>query len=399
MRKLMLINFEKKIAERFDNGEIPYLIHLSGGNEDALIEIFKKIKKDDYVFSTHRNHYHYLLHGGNPQHLEHLIMTGCSMFVFDRGRNFYSSSIVAGSVGIAAGVAFALKRKGSNRKVWCFVGDGAEDEGHFYEAVRYVDGWQLPCMFVIEDNDRSVNASKQERWGKVSNNMWPPCVVRYSYTPTWLHGGTGGNKWLKFSREAKVCTPPQKRKLNNIGVSIVVNNNDHTTYKNAVKIAMEMLADTIGAIFIGYNVRYGSAYGTLSGVPGSQCIETPVSENLMAGLAMGMSLEGFRPVLFFERHDFIFNALDALVNQLDKIEVLSNGEYKFPIIIKAVAGSVKPFYAGLTHTANLTALFQQLFSFPVCEPQTPEEVLDVYRSAMYCDYPVLVSERKELYEQ
>ena len=84
MTKDELIKFEKKIAKRFDNGEIPYLVHFSGGNEDQLIEVFKDIKPGDYVFSTHRSHYHYLLHGGDPNRLERLILDGKSMFVFDR---------------------------------------------------------------------------------------------------------------------------------------------------------------------------------------------------------------------------------------------------------------------------------------------------------------------------
>ena len=119
MNKKELIAFEKQIAMRFDNGELPYLVHLSGGNEDALIEIFKKIQFGDYIFSTHRSHYHYLLAGGAPDRLEQLILAGKSMFVFDRSLNFYSSSIVCATPSIAAGVAWALKRKGSGRKVWC----------------------------------------------------------------------------------------------------------------------------------------------------------------------------------------------------------------------------------------------------------------------------------------
>ena len=194
--KEKLINFETKILKLFEEAKIPYPVHLSGGNEKQLIEIFKEVKKGDYIFSTHRSHYHYLLAGGSEQDLERMIMEGRSISISDKKLNFFSSGIVAGCPSIATGVALALKRKKSRKHVWCFIGDGAEDEGHFYEAVRYVEGHDLPCTFVIEDNDRSVETSKKHRYGK-SNINWPSCVKKYNYIPTYPHVGTG--KIVDFS--------------------------------------------------------------------------------------------------------------------------------------------------------------------------------------------------------
>ena len=189
-----LIQFEKRIVGLFEHGKIPYPVHLSGGNEEQLIEIFREVKTGDYIFSNHRSHYHYLLAGGSPDILEQKILEGNSMHVFDRELNFFSSAIVAGCCGIAVGTAIALRRKKSKNHVWCFVGDGSEDEGHFYEAVRYVDGHDLPCTFVIEDNDRSVETPKIERYGN-SSIEWPKCVRRYDYKPTYPHVGSGS--WVK----------------------------------------------------------------------------------------------------------------------------------------------------------------------------------------------------------
>jgi pyruvate dehydrogenase E1 component beta subunit len=165
---------------------------------------------------------------------------------------------------------------------------------------------------------------------------------------------------------------------------------------DAVKQSMEALASD-GAIFIGYNVRYGAAYGALKTIPEDQRLETPLAENLMLGLGMGMSLEGFRPVVFFERHEFMLNAFDAMVNTLDVIETISGGGFRMPVIIKAVAGSVKPFYAGPTHTGNLASAVRGFVHFPVYEPQTGPEVLEAYRLAREAKGPVLVSEMKERY--
>jgi TPP-dependent pyruvate/acetoin dehydrogenase alpha subunit len=191
-----LINFEKRIARLWEEAKIPYPVHLCGGNEKQLVEIFKKINSGDYIFSTHRSHYHYLLAGGSKDKLEKMIMEGNSMHVFDRNLNFLTSAIVCGIPTIATGVALALKREKSQKHVWCFIGDGAEDEGHFYEAVRYIDGHELPCTFVIEDNNRSVETPKLERYGK-SEMKWPECVIKYEYIPTYPHVGTG--KFINFS--------------------------------------------------------------------------------------------------------------------------------------------------------------------------------------------------------
>ncbi|MBL7131602.1 MAG: hypothetical protein ISS45_09420 [Candidatus Omnitrophica bacterium] len=195
MTKEKLINFEKDIAKLFEQAKIPYPVHLSGGNEEQLIKIFKKIKKRDYIFSTHRSHYHYLLKGGNPERLKKMILEGKSMHVFNKKFNFLSSSIVAGTCSIAAGVALALKRKKTKRHVWCFIGDGAEDSGHFYEAVKYVNGHKLPCTFIIEDNNRSVETPKIARYGR-AKVKWPGCVKRYRYNPTYPHVGIG--KWVEL---------------------------------------------------------------------------------------------------------------------------------------------------------------------------------------------------------
>jgi len=190
MTKDRLIAFEERIKKRWNNAEIPYYIHLSGGNEEQLMKLFKEISPEDYKISTHRSHYHYLLSGGSEKKLEQMILEGRSMHIIDKDMNFISTAIVSGGPAIATGIALALKKKEDKRKVWCFVGDAAEDEGHFYEAVRYVDGHSLPCIFIIEDNNRSVETSKKERYG-CSNMQWPPCVRRYDYLPTTPHAGTG----------------------------------------------------------------------------------------------------------------------------------------------------------------------------------------------------------------
>jgi pyruvate dehydrogenase E1 component alpha subunit len=187
-----LIQFEQRIKALFAGGELPFLVHLSGGNEQQLIEIFRDIQPGDWVFSNHRSHYHALLHGIPADEVEAAICRGDSMFIFSTNRRFYTSSILAGTCCIACGVALEIKERGGNEKVWCFLGDGAEDNGHFYEAVRFAEGRDLPITFIIEDNDRQVDTDHATRWGTNERFRWETAKVnRYYYTPTFPHGGAG----------------------------------------------------------------------------------------------------------------------------------------------------------------------------------------------------------------
>jgi len=187
-----LIAFEQRIKERFAAGELPFLVHLSGGNEQQLLDLFAEIRPQDWVFSSHRSHYHALLKGIPAAEVEEAICRGDSMFIFDRERRFYTSSILAGTCAIAAGVALAIKESGEDAFVWCFLGDGAEDNGHTYEAIRFAEGRRLPLMFVVEDNNRQVDTDHATRWGTSARFPWPSAhVMRYTYAPTFPHGGAG----------------------------------------------------------------------------------------------------------------------------------------------------------------------------------------------------------------
>lgn len=201
-----LIAFENRIRDIFAEGELPFLIHLDGGNEEQLIRIFNEVKPGDWILGSHRSHYLWLLAGGSEDLLESEIRAGRSMFLFNKELNFLTSSILAGTCGIAAGLALSLKMEGSTAKVWCFLGDGAADEGAFYEAANFVEGHDLPCMFIIGNNNRSVETTCEQRRGPhLKANLWKDFlhVIEYHYTSTWPHGGAGlppGS--VKFKPEA-----------------------------------------------------------------------------------------------------------------------------------------------------------------------------------------------------
>jgi len=391
--KQELIDFEDGIGDLYMDNKLPFLFHLSGGNEEQLIEIFENINEGDYVISNHRSHYHALLHGVPPEVIEDRILNGRSMFIYDKQRNFFCSAIIGGTPAIAVGIAWALKRKGSKQKVWCFIGDGTEDSGHTYEAIRYVDGFDLPCTFVIENNNRSVESTNEERWGKTADYKWDSkCVLKYYYEITYPHARKPGmidlSKCVRKTDEEyfpllaeKVL--PSFEELDNVDIS----------YKNAVNQCMDELGKK-GAIFIGYNVARGDAMGTLKNVPADQKLETPVAENLMSGLAIGMTFEGFLPVIYFERHDFMLVAADAIGNHIDKIERISHGEFKVPMVIRAVTADGGPFYSGPTHQQDFTNVFRALVKFPVLDPQNGVEMLKAYETFKHLEGPIMIVERK-----
>lgn len=138
------------------------------------------------------------------------------------------------------------------------------------------------------------------------------------------------------------------------------------TYKESLTEAMEALAADPLVRFIGYGLLTGRAGGTLKNVPVAQIVETPVAENLMVGLAIGMSLRGLRPVVYIERMDFILNALDAIVNHLDKIGPMSRNEFQPAVILRVVVGNKnKPLYTGATHTQDFSKGLRAMVNFPV----------------------------------
>lgn len=154
------------------------------------------------------------------------------------------------------------------------------------------------------------------------------------------------------------------------------------SYKDALTGAMDILGADPLVRFIGYGVTIGKAMGTLKNVDPHQLIEMPVAENLMVAFAIGLSLKGLKPVVFIERFDFILNALDAIVNHLDKIKDISHGEFAPSVILRIVVGNrQKPLFTGKTHTQDFSVALRHLVSFPVHQLVEANEIVGRYAEA------------------
>jgi len=190
-----LILFEERVKKEYEKGTIAGPVHLSKNNENELIEVFKYIHPDDWVFSSWRNHYHALLHGVAEEELWELISEGKSMSVYSNSPKLYTSSIVGGVIPIALGAAKALKLRDSDKKVWLFVGDMTAETGIFHECYKFSRRHNLPLEIVIEDNNMSTNTPTDETWGGAKSSH-PEDVFYYRYERGYPHHGTG--TWVLF---------------------------------------------------------------------------------------------------------------------------------------------------------------------------------------------------------
>ena len=197
-----LRDFEDDIARDFEAGRINAPVHLGGGNEQQLIEIFAGINPWDWVLAGWRSHYHCLLKGVPADILKAAILDGRSVSLCFPRYKVLCSGIVGGIAPVAVGLAWAAKRRndenpiGHTERVWCFLGDMSARSGIVHEAIQYADGHCLPVRWVIEDNGVSVCSDTKTAWGAQWGQR-DTGVHQYQYTMTRPHSGTGN--WVDFT--------------------------------------------------------------------------------------------------------------------------------------------------------------------------------------------------------
>jgi pyruvate dehydrogenase E1 component alpha subunit len=154
--------FEEKVGNLIKQNEIVCPCHLYIGQEAVATGVCNALRKDDYVFSSHRSHGHYIAKGGNLNALMAELygkVTGCSK---GRGGSMHlsfpavgfigSSAIVAGSISPAVGAALAFSIQKTDSVSVVFFGDGATNEGVWYESLNFAALKKLPIVFVCENN-------------------------------------------------------------------------------------------------------------------------------------------------------------------------------------------------------------------------------------------------------
>jgi len=213
MNKEELLEFEQEIAKLYEEGHIRAPVHLRDGNEERLIDIFKLIKKDDYVYGTWASHYHALLKGVPQERVRQDILEGRSITLHYPDYNFFTSAIVGGIAPIAVGTAAALAVKRKDNRVFCFLGDMSFHTGIAHESIKYAIGHNLPITFIVEDNNKSVCTDTEKTWGQSTLRLFEYYAgisslpdyatytshiyknnvgfIYYSFKSSYPHSGTG----------------------------------------------------------------------------------------------------------------------------------------------------------------------------------------------------------------
>ncbi len=163
LRSMLLIRrFEEKSAEMYALGKIGGFLHLYIGQEAVGVGAISILRPDDYAISTYREHGQCLAKGSDPRRVMAELFgradglskgKGGSMHLFDRERNFLGGhAIVGGHIPIGTGVGFAINYEGGDQVVLVFFGEGALQQGVFYESINMASLWKLPVIYICENN-------------------------------------------------------------------------------------------------------------------------------------------------------------------------------------------------------------------------------------------------------
>lgn len=172
-RRMMRIRmFEERAMELYRNGRIPGLLHPYVGQEAVAAGVCQALRKEDYILSTHRGHGHSLAKGMPMYKIMSELYgketgackgIGGSMHATDPEVGvLFSTALVGGGIPIAVGAGLASRLLKKGFVVACFFGDGASNIGNFHEALNMASLWNLPCIFVCENNRYAISVSTKK---------------------------------------------------------------------------------------------------------------------------------------------------------------------------------------------------------------------------------------------
>ncbi len=174
------------------------------------------------------------------------------------------------------------------------------------------------------------------------------------------------------------------------------------TYAAAVRTALDLLLSHDNRVFLaGEDIGvYGGAFGVTDGLLatyGEQRVrDTPISEDAIAGMAVGAAMTGLRPIVEMQFSDFVVNAMDPIVNQAAKLHFMYGGKVEVPMVLRAPGGGGTG--AAAQHSQSLEAWFAHVPGLKVAVPATVQDACDLLLAAAADPNPVIVLEHKLLYK-
>lgn len=174
-----------------------------------------------------------------------------------------------------------------------------------------------------------------------------------------------------------------------------------TSYKDKLTNSMTELGKKEDTIFIGQQLLwYGNPMSsTMDNVPKEKIIELPVMEESQMGITLGLSMSGKFVISFYPRWDFLICASNQLINHLDKLEAMSNGQWKPNVILRIGKGSDKPLDPGYQHKGNYLEGFSKMLKYSKIYNLTKSDMIeDIYRDAYKNGGINLIVEYPELYK-
>ena len=506
LEEMVLIRqFEQVAYLRYLQGEIPGTLHQSQGQEAVAVGVCSLLRKEDWITSTHRPHGHALAKGLDPSAGMAEIYgraTGClggrggSMHLGDPELGILPSiAIVGGGITIAPGIATALKMKGTDNVVVCFFGDGAVNEGAFHEGVNYAAAFNLPVVFVCENNmygastpfhetTRNINvASRGAAYGIPSEQVdgmdiravresaakaietarsgKGPVLLEYltyryvghsrgdargyrtkdeeaywlAKDPITTYGDSLINDGVASEEQVKEATSRGKKRISvalkhaqnapwpdpvtALAPNIMFGNPPQVVEgagplefgpEERTKSIAEAIRETLDAelaldptlILLGEDVGvpggFGGAFGVYQGLAEKygrdRVIDTPISEKAIIGASIGAAIGGLRTVPDLQYADFVFEAMDELVNEAAKQRYMSNGKLTIPMVLRCPVGASQ---RGAQHAQHPESFFMHVPGIKVLCISDPYTAKGALTAAIRDDDPVLVFEHKLLY--
>ena len=487
--------FEERVSEQFAAGKIPGFVHLCIGQEGVAVGACASLGPDDYITSTHRGHGHLIAKGGELDKMMAELYgketgyckgRGGSMHIVDVGLGILGANgIVGAGTQIAAGAGLSSKVRESGQVVVCFFGDDASTEGMFHESMNLAALWDLPVVFMCENNlyGQFTPYEKHTRVPNVAEKAKaygvPSVIVdgndilavrdatgeaaqraRSGGGPTLIecktyrwHGHMEGDVY-GYRSEAEVQEWKEKCPIAGLRSRLIAEgiasqeefDGIDQEVEAAVSAAIEFAksspdpdpstaaenvyaveplpgatpesgeADQLpmamaiqqalheemerdeSVIVLGEDVAigvFGVTAGLIAKFGENRVLDTPISENVIAGAAVGAAMTGLRPVAEIEFGDFLTCCMDPIINQMAKLRFMTGGQVTLPLVIRTNTGS--GFSAGAQHSQSLEALLMHIPGLTIAVPSTPRDAKGLLRTAIRSDNPVLFFEHKGIY--